>query len=50
MITNDFAIHLCKYGRKNDAAHELRKALLNVEDNSMLYKNYASVLAKAGEK
>ena len=48
MIKNDFAIHLMKNERKMDAVHELKKALLNNSENAMLYKNYASILAKSG--
>jgi hypothetical protein len=48
MIKNDFSIHLMKNERKNDAIHELRKTLLSNEDNALLNKNYAAILAKAG--
>ena len=48
MIKNDFSIHLMKNERKGDAIHELKKTLLSNEDNALLYKNYAAILAKAG--
>mmetsp|Transcript_8148 Transcript_8148/g.11449 ORF Transcript_8148/g.11449 Transcript_8148/m.11449 type:complete len:236 (+) Transcript_8148:311-1018(+) len=48
MIKNDFALHLANHGRKSDAIHEFKKNLLNVQDNAVLYKNYAAVLAKSG--
>jgi len=48
MIKNDFAIHLANHGRKSDAIHEFKKTLLNVQDNAVLFKNYAAILAKSG--
>lgn len=49
MARNDFALHLAKQNRKEDALQEFRKAALIVEDNAFLQKNIAAVQGNSGQ-
>jgi Flp pilus assembly protein TadD len=49
MTRNDYAVHLARSNRKEDALHEFKKAELVVENNSVLQKNYAATLGNAGQ-
>jgi tetratricopeptide (TPR) repeat protein len=48
MARNDFALHLNAHDRKNDAIHELKKATLIKDDNSILQKNLGAVYGRRG--
>eukprot|EP01032_Pedospumella_encystans_P017420 gene17420-19851_t len=49
MTRNDYAVHLARAGRKEDAIHELKKALLISEKNAVLQKNMAATLGNVGQ-
>lgn len=49
MTRNDYAVHLARSNRKDDALHEFKKATLITEDNALLQKNMAATLGNAGD-
>lgn len=48
MTRNDYAVHLARSNRKEDALHEFKKATLLTEKNAVLQKNYAATLGNSG--
>lgn len=48
MARNDFALHLNKQNRKEDAIKELKKAELIVSENSILHKNLGAIYGNSG--
>lgn len=49
MTRNDYAVHLARSDRKDDAIHELKKALLISEKNAVVQKNMAATLGNIGQ-
>jgi tetratricopeptide (TPR) repeat protein len=48
-MRNDYAVHLSRANRKEDALHEFKKATLISEDNGLVQKNMAATLGNAGQ-
>jgi predicted Zn-dependent protease len=49
LIRNDFAVHLSKQNRKLDAINELKKSVLDDEENPLLQKNLGAILGQRGQ-
>jgi tetratricopeptide (TPR) repeat protein len=48
MMRNDYAVHLARSERVDDALHEFKKSTLISEDNATIQKNLAAVLGNSG--
>lgn len=49
MIRSDYALHLSRMGKTNQAKHELNKALLADDKQPTIHKNLGAVYARTGD-